>query len=184
MKIFQKVLMASEDVKSYLVTGVFETGEFTGDTLEDGAAVVIGGLVDHDVYDGIKDLNTRKLTKPAAITDKVGFVDYVGVSEANVMGVTYRVGDKVAGLSVPLGTKTRVRIPQIGDMFWLGADNFVSTPTVGQYAKTTASDTRMTPAASVDEDGATYLAIEDEKNVITGTVNDGKMYLCHVVALA
>ena len=41
----------------------------------------------------MKDINTRKITAPKAVTDKVVFVDYVGVSQADVMGVTYRIGD-------------------------------------------------------------------------------------------
>ena len=74
-------------------------------------------------------------------------------------------------------------MPQIGDMFWLGADNFVSAPTVGQFAAPTASDTRMTAGAS-EVEGATNLKIEDEADIITGMVNNGKKYLCTVVSVA
>lgn len=92
MQVFQKNLMASEDVKSYLGTGVYKnSGEFAA--IHDGAVVTVGALVDHDAYPNMKDVNTRELAQPTAITDKVVFVDYVGVSSAEVMGVTYRVGD-------------------------------------------------------------------------------------------
>lgn len=93
MKLFQKIQMASEDVKSYLHTGVFYD---TGDDLapvDDGACVVVGDLEDHDTYANVKDLNARKIKAPAATTDKVAIVDYVGVSQADVMGVVYRIGD-------------------------------------------------------------------------------------------
>ena len=94
MQLFQKVQMASEDVKSYLGTGVFYK-ENKEAPIHDGAVVVMGDLVDHDAYAGMKDINTRKITAPKAVTDKVVFVDYVGVSQADVMGVTYRIGDSV-----------------------------------------------------------------------------------------
>ena len=94
MQMIQKIQMASEDVKSYLHTGVFyNTGDVPAD-VGDGAIVVVGDLLDHDVYTGMKDLNKRKITAPTEKTDRVGIVDYVGVSEADVLGVTYSIGDQ------------------------------------------------------------------------------------------
>lgn len=92
MKIFQKIQMASEDVKSYLHTGVFYSSSQPA-PVDDGACVVVGALMDHDVYPNTKDINVRQITAPAATTDVVSIVDYVGVSQADVMGVTYRIGD-------------------------------------------------------------------------------------------
>lgn len=182
MQVFEKILMASEDVKSYLGTGVYEDSGVKA--IHDGAVVVVGDLRDHDAYQGMKDINTRTLNKPTAITDKVAFVDYVGVSEVDVMGNIYRVGDKVCGLVAPAGAKVRYRIPQVGDMFWLAEGNFVSKPTVGEYAKTTASDTRLTAASTQDEDGATYVKIEATKPLVMGTVEPDTLYMCRVVAVA
>ena len=92
MRLMQKIQMASEDVKSYLHTGVFyDNGALA--PVADGACVVVGDLEDHDTYKNMKDINARKITAPKAQTDKVAIVDYVGVSQADVMGVTYRIGD-------------------------------------------------------------------------------------------
>ena len=66
MKFIEKILMASEDVKSYLVSGVCKDKE-----LADGSLVEIGDLIDHEVYKGLKDMNTREI-KPYAGTGRVG----------------------------------------------------------------------------------------------------------------
>lgn len=92
MQVFEKVLMASEDVKSYLGTGVYRASDENAEIF-DGALVTVGALMDHDAYAGMKDINVRTLGQPTAITDPVCIVDYVGVSEAMVNGVLYRVGD-------------------------------------------------------------------------------------------
>lgn len=86
MKFIEKILMASEDVKSYLVSGVCEDKE-----LADGSLVEIGDLVDHEVYKGLKDMNTREI-KPYAGEGRIGIVDYVGVSKGEIMGVVYSEG--------------------------------------------------------------------------------------------
>ena len=92
MQVFEKVLMASEDVKSYLGTGVYKSSGANAEIF-DGALVTVGSLMDHDAYAGMKDINVRELGQPQAITDPIAIVDYVGVSEAMVNGVLYRVGD-------------------------------------------------------------------------------------------
>lgn len=183
MQLFSKVLMASEDVKSYLVSGRYYSSSAPA-SIFDGAVVVVGDLEDHEVYDGLKDINVRKITSPTAVTDRIAFVDYVGVSEVEVMNVLYRVGDKTAGLTAPAGAVVRVRVPQVGDTFWLGADNFASTPTVGQYAETTANASTLTPAASIGGDGGSYVKVEFSQEIITGNVNAGLKYFCTVAALA
>lgn len=92
MKMFNKIALAGEDVQTYTRSGRFYNGDEVAD-IHDGAVVKVGGPVDHEVYAGVKDLNVCKLTAPEAVTDLVAFVDYVGVSRARVMGVTYYVGD-------------------------------------------------------------------------------------------
>lgn len=173
MKFIEKVLMASEDVKSYLVSGVCEDKE-----LADGSLVKIGDLVDHAVYAGLKDMNTRAI-EPYAGEGRVGVVDYVGVTEADVIGVSYRVGSKVLGLPVPAGVSTRVRTLKLGDEFYLADGNFESTPTVGQYA-VAGSDGMWAPAAAEATDKL-CVKIEEVKNKVVGAVNDGKKYFCTVI---
>lgn len=174
MKLFEKILMASEDVKSYLVSGVCENELF------DGALVKIGDLIDHEVYAGLKDMNTREIEAYAAGAKRFGFVDYVGVSEAETMGVKYRIGDKTAGLPVPAGKHTRVRIPQIGDEFFLGEDNFDGPVGENGFA-IPGADGLMTPNASEAE--GLCLKIEFETNKIVGAVNEGKKYFCTVLSI-
>lgn len=89
MKLFEKILMASEDVKSYLVSGVNNTDA----EIPDGSLVVVGDLVDHDVYTGLKDYNDRDITlADANPTGIVGIVDYVNVEEVRVGNRVFRVG--------------------------------------------------------------------------------------------
>lgn len=182
MYIFQKVNMASEDVQSYVRSGRFYDGENTAET-QDGAIVTVGELDNHEVYQNTKDLNVYKISAPTAVTDSVCIVDYVGVSSADVVGVKYRVGDKTWGYPVDAGVVTRYRVPQKYDQFYMGADNFVSTPTVGEYATVTANDIRLTPAAAPTA-GQFCVRIEMAQNIITGMVNNGLKYLCTVVSVA
>ncbi len=86
-------LMTSEFDVSKLKAGVFYDSNDAQAEVEDGALVSILGLEDHDLYTGMKDFNARKITAFDSTAPIYGFVDYVGVSHANVMGVTYRVGD-------------------------------------------------------------------------------------------
>lgn len=177
---FRKGLMASEDVRTLLVTGAFYGSDGKRAEVMDGAVVVVGDLEDHSIYEGVKDLNTRKLTAPAADTDSVAIVDYDGVSSGEIMGVMYRDGIKTYGLTCPKGEKVRVRKLWVGDSFWLDKSNFASEPTVGQYAVPTASDVTWTPAGSA-ETTKTCIKIEVKKNVTEGTVDTHEEYLCTVV---
>lgn len=93
MKIFQKILLAGEDVQSYTRSGRFYDADDKVAEVDDGAIVVMGDLDESAVYANTKDLNVRKLTAPAAVTDDVVIVDYVGTQSATVNGVVYKVGD-------------------------------------------------------------------------------------------
>lgn len=173
MQNFEKILMASEDVKSYLVSGVCESELF------DGAVVKIGDLVDHEVYKGLKDMNTRTIEAGYEAGKRYGIVDYVGVSEGAIAGVNYREGIKTAGLPVPAGRATRVRIPQIGDEFFLGDGNFSAAPTAGsEYVPT---------ADGLFEAGASgngfAIKVEFETDKVVGQVNDSKKYFCTVMSI-
>ena len=170
MKFIEKILMASEDVKSYLVSGVCKDKE-----LADGSLVEIGDLIDHEVYKGLKDMNTRKI-EPYAGTGRVGIV---GVSKGEIMGVVYSEGVKTCGLPCPAGALTRVRCPKVGDEFYLGEDNFESTPTVGQFA-IAGSDGQWAPAAVAATDKL-CVKVEFGKDKIIGVKNEGKKFYCTVI---
>lgn len=180
MQLFQKNLMASEDVKAMLGTGRYYEGAEAAE-IHDGALVVLGDLENHDVYANIKDINVRKITKPLAQTDDVVIVDYAGVSEGMINGVLYREGYKTAGLKAPAGEVVRYRRLQVGDSFWLAKGNFVAEPAEGQYAAPTANDTRFTAGAEKVE-GALNVKIEATKPLTEGMVNTDTLYLCTVVA--
>lgn len=181
MRLMQKIQMASEDVKSYLHTGVFYDNDALA-PVADGACVVVGDLEDHDTYKNMKDINARKITAPKAQTDKVAIVDYVGVSQADVMGVIYRIGDKIAGLGGLAGEKVRVRDLKPIDEFWLSTGCFKGTPEVGKYAVPTVGDTLWT-VSDTPVEGAVNLKIETTKALITGMVNDSDMlFYCTVQA--
>lgn len=174
-KNFTKSLMMSEDVQSMLYTGRFYDGEGNPAECHNGALVVKGAMEDHSVYAGVKDPNVYKITAPAADTDEVHVVDYVDVSHGDIMDVRYREGIKTFGISAPAGADIRVRIPAKHDTGYFAEDNFVSAPTVGQYAVPTANGTLWTPVAAKATD-KTCIKIEFEKNTTQGMVNTGKEY--------
>lgn len=182
MKMFNKILMGSEFNENLLKTGVFFDGDEEA-AVEDGAVVSVKGLMDHDLYTGLKDFNARKITAFDADAPIFGFVDYVGVSELRDSdNVVYRIGDKTAGLAPGAGDRTRVRIPVIGDEFYLGDENFTGTPAVGKFAAPVAGDTTLTVADAADTT-TLCVEIEDTKTLITGQVNAGTLYRCRVISL-
>jgi hypothetical protein len=179
MKIFQKNLMASEDVQSYLGTGVFYNGDATAE-IHDGAAVVVGDIEAHSVYANMKDVNVRKITAPEAETDVVAIVDYTNRSEGKIMDVTYREGIQTAGLVAPAGKQVRYRILSKGDTFYLGTDNFAGAPAEGKYAVPTAGNTIWTVVDAPITEGV-CLKIETTKPLTEGAVNTDTLYFCTVV---
>ena len=139
--------------------------------------------MEHDLYVGMKDLNARKITAFDAEAPIFGFIDYVNVSRADVMGVNYRIGDKIAGLFPEAGERVRVRIPELGDEFYLGDENFAEEPEVGKFAIPADGETTLALADAAAEDGL-CIAIEDAKDLIMGQVNEGsKLYRCRVIGL-
>lgn len=178
-KNFAKSLMMSEDVQMMLVTGAFYDGSDDRAEIHDGALVVLGAVQDHSVYTGLKDPNVRKITAPAADTDSVAIVDYVGVNQADANGVAYRVGEKTFGLVCPADRQTRVRRLAKGDTFWLAEGNFASAPTAGQYAIPTAESTLFTPSATLVTNKF-CVKVEYRQAVTQGTVNTGYQYFCTV----
>lgn len=181
MKIFQKNLMVSEDVKANLGTGVYYENDAEA-PIHDGALVEIGDIMDHTVYAGMKDANVRKITAPTAGAKRLAIVDYVNRSHGNIMGVEYREGVKTAGLSAEKGEQVRYRIPGLNDTFWLGDENFSEVPTEGAYATSTEGDTIWTVSAEAPTEGL-VVKIENIEPLTEGTVNTGKLYFCTVISL-
>lgn len=97
MKIFNKIIMESEGSINMLKDCYFQEADKTGALkdapVEDGALVSIMEPRAHDLYANMKDLNARNAKAFDEDAPIFGFVDYVGVSHADVMGVNYRIGD-------------------------------------------------------------------------------------------
>ena len=179
MKQFSHYKMSSEYDGSKLVSGYFYANDAVA-AVEDGSIVVVGDVINHSVFTGMKDFDNRKVTYPTAITDKVAVVDYVGVAEGTIAGNLYREGIKTAGLTCPAGRPTRVRVLQAGDTFFTASGNFTGTPQAGKFAIPTANSGQWTV---VDEavDTSTCIKIEGSKPLTQGTVDADTLYFCTVV---
>ena len=157
--VFDMGIMANEDVQAWVGTCKFGTGtdsSFEPAEVADGAFVILGGLTNDEVYAGEKDWNTYYAYAPDATT--YGAEDVVVIDLAEVMGGTiggnfYKIGAKTVGLKGEADYPVRYRKLYKGDKFWLGAGCFTATPTVGEYAKLTANDTVLTPAAAAPDTG-------------------------------
>lgn len=183
MKIFNKIIMASEGEINLLKDGYFVDGEGNDAAVEDGALVSIKGLRDHELYTGMKDLNAREITAFDEDAPIYGVVDYVGVSQPDVMGVLYRVGDKIAGTHPAAGEGTRVRMLALGDEFYLGDENFSGSPAISSFAAPEDGKTTWKVAGSAAASGL-CVEIEDSRPLIMGQVNEGStLYRCRVISL-
>lgn len=178
-KIFWKNRMASEDVGSFLVSGRYYADNAPAE-IHDGALVVIGELEPHAYYTGVKDLNARKITAPAADTDVVAVVDIVNVSEGSIKGVTYREGVKTSDATQEAGYLVRTRILADYDSFTIGAGNIVGTPEEGKYLIPTANSTLFT-VSNTEVAGKTNFYIETKNPLIEGVIDTDDKYLVTVL---
>lgn len=179
-KLFWKNRMASEDVGSMLVSGRFYNDADETAEIHDGALVVIGALEPHAYYEGVKDLNARKITAPANDTDVVAIVDIVNVSEGKIKGVTYREGIKTTDMTQEAGYLVRTRVLGDYDSFTVGAGNIIGTPEEGKYLIPTAGDTLFT-VVDQQEVGKTCFYIEVKNPLIEGVIDTDDKYLCTVL---
>jgi len=185
IKAFFKANMTSESDQSKVQTGRFYDNTNTAAVCAHGDLVVIGTLDAHkwDNY-AITDMNVRKLTHPAAITDRVAIVDFDGTPFATNGELFYGIGYRTIGQPPKAGETTKVRVFEIGDTFYLADGNFAAPPVLEEYAAPTAGAGTWTPAAA-QVAGATNIRIEPITRPLTvGTVDEGTWYLCTVVSLA
>lgn len=184
---FQKVNMVSESIKSYNRTGEYQASGVDA-ICTDGAFVIASGLASAAVYSayvaGMKDFSKLVVSAPvtAQVTaSNVGVyvVDIVKVSDGTINGNVYREGAKTIGLSANAGEAIAMRKLVTDDVFILGADNFASAPTVGQYAILTASSVDLTPASSIPATGFT-IKVEQSLTLSEGTRATTPSYLCRV----
>lgn len=183
MKLFNKIIMSSEEDISLLKDGYFVDASGDDAEVEDGALVSIKEIRDHDLYANVKDLNARNITAYDSSAPIYGVVDYVGVSHGDVMGVTYRVGNKIAGTFPVAGEGTRVRMLSLGDEFYLGDENFDADPAVGSFAIPENGKTTWKIQSSIATSGL-CIELEDDRDLIMGQAYEGsKLYRCRVVKL-
>lgn len=173
MKFVEKILMASEDIQSYLVTGRCE------DELADGSIVTIGDLCDHAVYKNVKDMNARVLTAGYTKGKRYGIVDYVGVPQGAINGVTMKIGNKICGIPVPAGENTRVRILAVGDEMYIADGNFSAAPEAG---KVYTADATGAYVEGTEGEGFSF-KVEYVTDKILGQVNAGKKAYCTVLSV-
>jgi hypothetical protein len=178
-KLFWANNMASHDVNSLLIHGRFYDGDAVAE-IHDGAVVKVGNLEDHTLYDGLKDLNVRKVTAPETDADLVAVVDIVNRGEGYINGVLYREGVKTAGMTASAGTPVRVRILSAYDVFTVGAGNISGEATVGKYLIPAAGET-VWAVSDTYVAGVTNVYIEDENPLIEGVINTDTKYLCTVL---
>lgn len=179
-KVFWRNQMLSEDVNSYLVSGKYFSEDAVAE-IHDGALVVIGDFIDHEYYNGVKDLSCRKITAPQKATDEVGIVDLVERSHGVIMDNDYRLGRKTAGLVEKADIPVRVRLFAKYDSFSIGSGNIDGTPVVGQYLVVKGSgSTLFAPAAEMSKTGI-CLKIEAKMPLTEGMVDTDDLYLCTVV---
>ena len=173
-KIFDVAEMVCEDVQAYVKSAKFCTGNDEAPVYaqcDDGAFVTLGKLCADSTYAGMVDYNCKYAYAPtsdAVALDDLWVVDIAEVGAGVIAGNTYRIGDKLVDLKVEAGYPSRVRKLKKGDMFWIGAGCFETTPTVGQFAILTANKVTLTPNAS-KQDSKVNFAIRASKPMTIGT---------------
>ena len=173
-KIFDVAEMVCEDVQAYVKSAKFCTGNDEAPVYaqcDDGAFVTLGKLCADSTYAGMVDYNCKYAYAPTSdevALDDLWVVDIAEVGAGVIAGNTYRIGEKLVDLKVEAGYPSRVRKLKKGDMFWIGAGCFETTPTVGQFATLTASKVTHTPNAS-KQDSKVNFAIRASKPMPIGT---------------
>ena len=133
--------------------------------------MTLGKLCADSTYAGMVDYNCKYAYAPTSdevALDDLWVVDIAEVGAGVIAGNTYRIGDKLVDLKVEAGYPSRVRKLKKGDMFWLGAGCFETTPTVGKFANLTATKVTLT-AAETSTPAKVNFAIRASKPMTIGT---------------
>lgn len=182
-KTFFKGLMASEDIRAFVGSALFQVDGVNA-PIHDGAFVKLGDLAPDTTY-GIEDdvaYNVYTCSAPEEVTDEVVVLDYAGIQEGTIGNNDYKIGIPLYDLVCPAGRPCRFRRMAVGDKFWLTDGLFESAPVLKEFAELTAGKTTLTPAASHTE-GQFGVKILAEAEMTTGQIANGKRYLVEVVEL-
>lgn len=182
-KTFEKALMASEDVKAFVGSALYQASSNNA-PIHDGAFVVLGDLAEDTTYQatGDVDYNVYLATAPTAVTDKVVVIDLANIQEGTIGGNDYKIGIKLYDLVCPAGKTARFRRMAVGDKMWLTDGLFASAPTIGKFAELTANNTILTPQTS-HTPGQFAVKILAQTEMTTGQIANGIKYLVEVVEL-
>jgi len=182
-KTFNKALMASEDVKAYVGSALYQVSGNNA-AIHDGAFVVLGDLALDQTYQNAGDYayNVYLAEKPAAVTDKVVVLDYAGIQEGSIGANDYKMGVQLYDLVCPAGRPCRFRRMVIGDKMWLSDGLFAAEPVINEFAELTANDTILTPQQSHNA-GQFGVKILAKTEMTTGQIANGVKYLVEVVEL-
>lgn len=143
---FQKEIMASESVNSFLRSVKYEVST-TPTVATQGMLVTVTTPIT-EIYSTLSK-STFKCKAPAADTDPIHILDILESPFITSGSRTYRVGEELSNITAPADVAVRARKPIIDDTYIIGADNFISAPTVGQFAIPTAGNTVYTPSAGL-----------------------------------
>jgi hypothetical protein len=132
--------MESQFVNTKVVSVVYQESAVNA-PVGDGVLAVLGGFYQDPVYSAaygtsFADINTRIATLPTSATQAgVGIINLATVGTANGMDNTvYKMGIETIGLTVEAGKPVRFRKFAMDDTFFIGSENFVAAPVVGQFA--------------------------------------------------
>ena len=173
--------MVSDQIDAYLTNGVADA------PLYDGTLVTLGNLVADTTYAATGDVqyDLYEATAAAAGTEVDGIIDYAGISEGEINGNQYKMGDRLYNLQVPAGTNFRVRRLNLHDKFWLGESAFGNNaPTVEGHAAVGTVAGELAPLADGQEfPEGLIVKILAVKDLTTGMRAQGKVYFVEVVQL-
>ena len=171
--------MLSQDADSQVTNAVLESA------VKNGSLVVLGNLAADTTYvaSGDVEYDVYEAAAPVAATDEVAIIDLATIDGGVIGDNYYRLGIKLYNLEAQAGEVVRARRLHLHDKFWLGASNFASAPTVGQFATATAGSMLHTPAAQLPQSGYA-IKIQKKQDLTAGMESiTGGMYLCEVVQL-
>ena len=180
------VSMKSQFNGAALKSGVLKNGA-TYLNIPNGAVATMNYTLETDYGYGasVADPNVFVFKTPGALTDKAYIADLSMVPEASdAQGNTYRLGADTTNLTLSGTSKIPARFREafMDDTLELGDSNFVSEPTVGQFAILTVGATTLTANATKPATGFAVKILR-KLQLNSGLQKSGDRYLCVVVQL-